>query len=222
RAEIQAGLRAGWSQHTIAARIGRSQSVVSREIKRHRGPGGEYHATLAHTRAHQSRRRPKDTKLGRNPALAARIETWMDDGWSPQLIADMLARECPDDHTGRVSHETIYRALYVQAGGGLRQDLARQLSTKRTARKAHGSGVRGLKATYRDALRISERPAEVADRAVPGHWEGDLIKGAKGASQVGTLVERSTRFVILLHLPERATADVVARQMIAQMSLLPA
>ncbi|WP_084099468.1 IS30 family transposase [Demequina sp. NBRC 110051] len=221
RVEIQAGLRQGCTQRQIAARIGRSQSVVCREIGRNRGPDGQYYATVAHTRAHHNRRRPKQPKLEKNPELCRRIEAWMDDGWSPKLIADMLARDAPDDHTCRVSHETIYRALYVQSRGVLRQDLARQLSTSRTHRKHRGTSPRGLKATYKDALKISERPAEVADRAVPGHWEGDLIKGADGRSQVGTLVERSTRFVILLHLPERATADVVAAEMIAQMSQLP-
>lgn len=222
RVEIQVGLRQGWSQRQIAGVIGRSQSVVSREVARHRGTDGQYYATLAHTRAHQGRRRPKALKLVMRPALAARIEAWMNEGWSPKLIADMLASESGSDHTERVSHETIYRSLYVQARGGLRKDLAKQLSTGRVVRKHRDAPARGLKATYAKALRISQRPPTVDDRAVPGHWEGDLIKGARGLSQIGTLVERSTRFVILLHLPERATADVVASQMIAQMGDLPA
>jgi len=208
-----------------SAGIGRSQSVVSREISGHRGPDDQYYATLAHTRAHQARRRPRALKLVMRPQLAARIEAWMDEGWSPKLIADMLAAEHPVDHTERVSHETIYRALYVQARGGLRHDLAKQLSTGRASRasRKHRDGAgRGLKATYANALQISQRPPSVADRAVPGHWEGDLIKGAKGLSRIGTLVERSTRFVILLHLPERGTADAVTTQMITQMGELPA
>jgi len=221
RVEIQSGLRQGWSQHRIAAGLGRSQSVVSREVARHLGGDGQYYATLAHTRAHQARRRPKPLKLVDRPALAAQIAVWMDQGWSPKLIADILAVDHPDDHTGRVSHETIYQALYVQARGGLRADLAKQLSTGRVARKHRDGAPRGAAAAYAGALRISQRPPEVDDRAVPGHWEGDLIKGAFGRSQIGTLVERSTRFVILLYLPERATADAVATAMIEQMSDLP-
>ena len=222
RVEIQTGLRLGWSQRRIAAGIGRSQSVISREVARHRDRAGSYVATRAHGRARVARRRPKMLKLVADPALAARVEAWMDQGWSPKLIADVLATDSAGDHTGRVSHETIYRTLYVQARGGLRQDLAKHLSTARTKRRPRTAAKRGLGAVYRGAMTISQRPPEAADRAVPGHWEGDLIKGARGASQIGTLVERSTRFVILLHLPGRATADVVAAQMIAQMSQLPA
>ncbi|MFV0632814.1 IS30 family transposase [Demequina sp.] len=222
RVEIQSGLRSGLSHRRIAVGIGRSQSVVSREIARHRLRDGGYGAVHADRRARAARRRPKVPKLVADPVLAARISQWMDQGWSPKLIADMLASEHPHGHTGRVSHETIYRSLYVQARGGLRQDLAKQLSTSRTTRRPRTAAKRGLGGAYKDALRISQRPPEVADRAVPGHWEGDLIKGARGASQIGTLVERSTRFVILLHLPARATADEVATQMITQMSQLPA
>ena len=145
----------------------------------------------------------------------------MDDGWSPKLIADMLTREHPAGRSRRVSHETIYQALYVQGRGRLRQDLARCLSTRRQRRKPVGNRVRGARATYRDALTIRQRPAEVADRAVPGHWEGDLIVGPMNRSAIGTLVERSTRFTILLHLPEGHTAEAVSAAMITQMSALP-
>lgn len=145
----------------------------------------------------------------------------MDDGWSPGLIAAMLRQTHPGSTMGRVSHETIYRALYVQARGSLRKDLAAQLLTKRRARKPRGSVDGRGKSLYRDAFTISQRPAEVADRAVPGHWEGDLILGTANGSAVGTLVERSTRFVILLHLPGRHDAATVAEAMIREMSKLP-
>ncbi len=144
----------------------------------------------------------------------------MDDGWSPKLIAAMLARDHPDDKLMRVSHETIYQCLYVQTRGNLRADLHKCLSTKRSARKRRGAtgrtGVYGA-----EVFTISDRPAEAADRAVPGHWEGDLILGAGHQSAIGTLVERSTRFTILLHLPTDHTAETVAAAMIAAMGELP-
>lgn len=145
----------------------------------------------------------------------------MDDGWSPGLIATMLRVEHPHMIMDRVSHETIYRALYVQTRGSLRKDLAAELLTGRSARKPHGTVDGRGKSLYREAFTISQRPAEVADRAVPGHWEGDLIMGAGNTSAVGTLVERSTRFVILLHLPDRHDAGSVAEAMIREMSRLP-
>jgi IS30 family transposase len=144
----------------------------------------------------------------------------MDDGWSPKLIAMVLAKESPGTIMDRVSHETIYQALYVQTRGGLRKDLFRQLSTKRPRRKPR-TGVKRATSPYREAFKISQRPPEVADRAVPGHWEGDLVIGTASGSAVGTLVERTTRFTILLHLPGRHDADSVAEAMIAEMSQLP-
>lgn len=146
----------------------------------------------------------------------------MDDGWSPGLIAQMLARDPSVDHTGRVSHETIYQALYVQTRGRLRADLSQQLSLKRRARKPRSATTRKARyGPYAEAFTISQRPAEVEDRAVAGHCEGDLILGTGGRSAIGTLVERQTRFTILLHLPGRHDADEVAKAMIAQMSQLP-
>lgn len=221
RVEIHAGRREGLSQRQIAERIGRPQSTISRELSRHRDQAGNYLPVLAHARARQDRRRPKPFRLVANPELAAHVEAAMDQGWSPKLIADMLAREHPGEQTWRVSHETIYQALFVQGRGLLRQDLARQLSTGRTARKPRGGVERRGPSPFRDAFTIRERPAEVEDRAVPGHWEGDLIIGAGNGSAIGTLVERSTRFVILLHLPGRHTADAVADAMIREMSKLP-
>ena len=218
---IAVGLRCGLTITQIAAMIGRNKSVVSRELGRNRSPDGSYWAPIAHRAAHEQRRRPKPFKLHQNPGLCRQIEAWMDQGWSPGLIATMLRQAHPHSRMDRVSHETIYRALYVQTRGALRQDLARNLATKRRARKARGSVDGRGKSVYREAFTIRDRPAEVADRAVPGHWEGDLILGTGNGSAVGTLVERSTRFVILLHLPGRHDAESVAAAMVVQMRKLP-
>ena len=144
----------------------------------------------------------------------------MDDGWSPKLIAQTLARDHPDDKLARVSHETIYKCLYVQTRGSLRADLHRCLSTRRAARKSRDRvASRGVYSSGEE-FTISDRPAEATDRAVPGHWEGDLIVGPNN-SAIGTLVERSTRFTILLHLPDNHTANTVAAAMIDSMRELP-
>src|SRR5690625_1109722 len=144
----------------------------------------------------------------------------MDEGWSPRLIALVLARDHGGDRRKTVCHETIYQCLYVQARGHLRADLYRQLSTKRPTRK-HRYRQDGRGKRYAQALRISQRPPSVADRAVPGHWEGDLIIGTGSASAIGTLVERSSRFTMLLHLPGRHDADSVAAAMLEEMRQLP-
>jgi IS30 family transposase len=219
RVEIMRGLDAGLSFAAIADRIGRDRSVVWREYRRNCLPNGDYHALMAHAFATQKARRPKAFKLREHP-LCKVIEGWMDDGWSPRLIAEVLARDYGDDKLMRVSHETIYQCLYVQARGSLRADLHKCLSTKRSARKPRGSdgrtGVYGA-----EVFTISDRPPEAADRAVPGHWEGDLILGAGHKSAIGTLVERATRFTILLHLPADHTAETVATAMIEAMAELP-
>jgi transposase, IS30 family len=220
RASIQTGIRLGHTPAAIAAAIGRDRSVVVRELGRHRSADGVYHAVVAHRTAAVRRRRPKAFKLAEDPDLCARIEEWMDQGWSPGLIAEVLAVDHRDDHTDRVSHETIYRALYVQARGGLRADLHQQLSCKRRQRVPR-SRDRRASSPYKEAFKISQRPAEVADRAVPGHWEGDLIVGTTNGSAIGTLVERTTRFTMLLHLPERHDAASVAQAMIREMRHLP-
>jgi len=226
RAVIAAGLRAGWSYGRIGEAIGRDKSVVCREAARNRGPDGSYWGPVAHRAAHERRRRPKEFRLIAEPVLCRRIETWMDEGWSPKLIARVLREESPHPHMimgrimGRVSHETIYQALYVQTRGSLRKDLYRQLSTTRPRRQPRG-GNRRANSPYREAFKISQRPPEIADRAVPGHWEGDLVMGVAGGVAVGTLVERSTRFTLLLHLPDRHDAETVAEAMIREMSQLP-
>jgi transposase, IS30 family len=227
RAVIAVGVRRKLSYLEIGAAIGRHKSVVSREVRRNISMNGEYHAAVAHRAAAHRRGRPKPFKLLEDPQLCRRIETWMDQGWSPRLIAQMLAAEHradptvrPGAQTGRVSHETIYQALYVQTRGGLRADLHRQLSLKRRQRVPRTRDRRSS-SPYKEAFTISQRPAEVDDRAVPGHWEGDLIVGPESKSAIGTLVERSTRFTILLHLPGSHDANTVAEAMIAEMAHLP-
>jgi transposase, IS30 family len=219
RGMIQMGRRAGMSYARIGEAIGRDKSVVWREVKRNSGDDGEYQASVAHAKAHQARRRPKPLKLVEDEHLCRLIALWMDDGWSPKLISAMLAFYFPHDQTMQVSHETIYQALYVQTRGKLRADLAEKLSLKRKQRVPH-TADRTKSSPYKEAFTISERPAEVQDRAVPGHWEGDLIIGCDGTA-IGTLVERSTRFTILLHLPGDHTADTVAAAMIREMGNLP-
>jgi transposase, IS30 family len=221
RAAIAVGLRCGATYAQIGAMIGRDKSVVWREVGRNRGPDGTYWAPLAHRAAHERRKRPKQLKLIANPGLCRRIASWMDDGWSPKLIATVLKHDHPHTIMDRVNHETIYQALYVQTRGQLRADLNQKLSLKRRQRKPRGSSDGRGKSLYTEAFTIRDRPAEAADRAVPGHWEGDLIMGAGNTSAVGTLVERSTRFTILLHLPGRHDATSVAEAMVGQMSRLP-
>jgi IS30 family transposase len=219
RAVIAAGLQRRLSYTDIGVLIGRDKSVISREVARNRGVDGSYWGPVAHRAAHERRRRPKEFKLVANPSLCRRIEGWMDQGWSPRLIARMLEVEHGSNRMERVEHETIYQA-HVQTRGALRADLHQRLSLKRRKRRPHAQPRRGT-TRYAEAFTISQRPAEVADRAVPGHWEGDLVVGTGSASAVGTLVERTTRFTILLHLPGRHDADSVAEAMIREMSKLP-
>lgn len=204
----------------IGRLIGRDKSVISREIARNSGPDGSYYGAAADRAARQRRERTKEFRLVENPALCRQIETWMDQGWSPKLIAMILKRDYPHMIMERVSHETIYKALYVQTRGSLRKDLHQKLSTKRSSRRPR-DGARRANSPYRDAFKISERPPQHEDRSVPGNWEGDLILGTANTSAVGVLVERSTRFTILLHLPGRHDADSVAEAMIREMSDLP-
>jgi IS30 family transposase len=223
RRVIEYGRARGDSYAVLGSELGRDRSVICREVLRNRCEDGRYVAAVAHFKAAMARRRPKAFKLD-DPLLCARIEQWMDHGWSPGLIAATLKAENPHTHNGRVSHETIYRALYVQTRGRLRADLHQQLSTRRPKRRTQGRAAAAASgpSPYKEAFTISQRPAEVEDRAVPGHWEGDLIVGPYSRSAIGTLVERSTRFTMLLHLPGRHTAEEVAAAMIAEMGDLPA
>jgi IS30 family transposase len=218
REEISIGLRAGESFTAIAARLGRAVSTVSREVAANGGRGA-YRAWRAHQRARQQARRPKTPKLA-CPQLAARVTGWLEQWWSPVQISRRLRIEFPGDPMMWVSHETIYQALYVQGRGELRRELARCLRTGRAKRRPRGRGENT--GQLRDMVMISERPAEAADRAVPGHWEGDLIIGKDCRSAVGTLVERTTRYVLLLHLPAGRDAHLVEQAMREAITTLPA
>jgi transposase, IS30 family len=218
REEITLGLHAGESFTGIAGRLGKAVSTVSREVAANGGRGG-YRAWRAHQRARQQARRPKACKLAR-PELAAQVSSWLAGWWSPQQIAARLQIEFPGDPMMHVSHETIYQALYVQGRGELRRELARCLRTGRAKRRPRGRGENT--GQIRDMVMISERPAEAGDRAVPGHWEGDLIIGKACKSAVGTLVERTTRYVLLLHLPAGRDAHLVEQAMRQAITALPA
>jgi IS30 family transposase len=197
REEISLGLRRGDSFSSIAALLGRSVSTVSREVAAN-GGRDDYRAWRAHDRAHQRSRRPKPRKLA-SPDLATQVTRWLRKWWSPKEISQRLRLEYPDDPMMWVSHETIYKTLFVQGRGELRRELTRCLRSGRAQRRPHGRiETRGR---IPRMVMISERPQEIEDRAVPGHWEGDLIIGKNADSAVGTLVERSTRSVMLLHLP---------------------
>jgi IS30 family transposase len=181
-----------------------------------------YRAGPAQTKADQRARRPKPTKFSGNPALVAEVQAGLRKRWSPEQVVHDLRERFPDSPEMQVSHETIYQELYVQGRGSLRRDLHRKLRTGRAVRRPRAFGARSNRSYITPEIMISERPAEADDRAVPGHWEGDLILGADNASAIGTLVERHTRFVLLLHLPGRHDAEAVRDAMIPAITALPA
>jgi IS30 family transposase len=217
REEILLGLARGESMSAIARSLGRAPSTITREVAANGGADG-YGAWRGHCRAATSSRRPKPAKLD-HPPLVRQVSTWLEALWSPQEISERLRLDFGDDPMMQVSHETIYQSLFVQGRGELRRELARCLRSGRTARRHQGRVERRGKIPH--MVMISERPAEVEDRAVPGHWEGDLIIGAGNKSAVGTLVERSTRFVLLLHLPDGYAAVNVERAMRKAINKLP-
>jgi IS30 family transposase len=218
REEISRGLRAGVSLRRIAAGLGRAPSTVSREV-RSNGGRRRYRAWAAEERAFRCARRPKPAKLAGNRRLRHAVERLLLDRWSPQQIAWQLRQDHPDDQEMWVSHETIYQSLFVQGRGALRAELHRCLRTGRARRRPAGRGR--PYAELRDMVLLSERPAEVEDRAVPGHWEGDLIIGKGTRSAIGTLVERQTRFVMLVALPHGRTAEAVRIALAARILTLP-
>ena len=224
REEIAIGVAQGLSRREIGRRIGRDAATVSRELRRNRPTGRrrDYRAVAAQTMAEERARRPKRRKLEHRP-LHERVEKDLAEKWSPQEIAGRLRREFPDDEAMQVSHETIYRALYVQGRGQLRRELTACLRTGRAIRRPRRrvDGRADPDRRIPDKVMISQRPAEAADRAVPGHWEGDLILGKNNRSAIGTLVERSTRFVMLLHLPAGHDAEAVRDAMIPTITALP-
>lgn len=219
REEISRGVAEGSSGRLIAVRLGRDQSVVSREIARN-GGRARYRAHVAQLRAEALVVRPKVHKLLASPGLHGVVASGLLADWSPQQIAARLADDHPHDPEMRVSHETIYQALYLQARGELRTELKLALRKGRTVRVPRGS-TRPKQARIAGMVSISQRPAEAADRAVPGHWEGDLIIGRSGKSQVATLVERSTRFVMLVRVPYDRTAERVALLLTAAAARMP-
>jgi IS30 family transposase len=218
REEVRAGIAAGDSFHAIARRLGRAPSTISREVGGVRGRG-RYRATRADDRAGEAARRPKPCKLAQNPLLRRVVVAMLERRFSPQQISARLTLDYPDDPEMRISHETIYQSLYVQSRGRFRKDLSRYLRSGRRRRKPR-RGPTG-QGRIPDMVSISERPAEARDRAVPGHWEGDLIVGKQNRSFIGTLVERQTRFVILTELGREATTETVTRKIAEQIVRLP-
>jgi IS30 family transposase len=219
REDIRSGLDDGDSFRAIGRRLDRAASTISREVNAN-GGRRDYRGWRAHRRASDLARRPKVAKLAGCPRLRAQVETWLEDElWSPTQIAAQLRIDFPDDPIMRVSPETIYQSLYVQGRGALRKELAACLRTGRAVRRNRSR----LETRNRivGMINISDRPAEIEDRAVPGHWEGDLIIGEGSRSAVGTLVERSTRYVMLLHLDGDHTAETVRAAMTAKIKTLP-
>ena len=214
-------IRDGWTLTRIAAALRRAVSTVSREVKRHRLFRGRYNPFSAHRDAAESAKRPKKSKLETNPRLRAEVLRRLDLDHSPEQIANTLVVDFPDDPEMRVSHETIYQTLFVQTKGGLTRELTTHLRTGRSRRRGH-KRTEERRSRIPGMVNISERPGEVADRKVPGHWEGDLIIGKNGKSAIGTLVERTSRLVLLLHLPTDHKAPTVADAMAAKILELPA
>jgi transposase, IS30 family len=240
-----------WTKAEIARLLGRHPSTIGRELHRNRllahpkkpplpegrqrrrgpvpgsqGPGrrprSRYRAAAAQAKAEVRGRRPKTAKLVVHPPLADWVQDKLEnEQWSPEQIAGQLVEAFPDDERMRISHEAIYQALYVQGRGSLRRELTACLRTGRALRRPRRRAD-ARRERIKDQLLISERPAEAEDRAVPGHWEGDLIIGADSGSAIGTLVERTTRFVMLLHLPADHGAEAVRDAIVAQINTLPA
>jgi IS30 family transposase len=221
REELSRGLVAGDSLRTIAARLDRAPSTISREVA-WSGSRGRYRAWRSDREAINRARRPKPAKLAIDSRLCREVERGLRVFWSPQQIAAQLICDYPDDLSMRVSHETIYKTLFIQARGALRKELTACLRTGRAQRRPHMRMERSGAGRLQNMILISERPPEIEDRAVPGHWEGDLIIGKGGRSAIGTLVERSTRYVVLLHLPNGRTAEDVRAALTKQVSKLPA
>ena len=219
REEISRGIVAGQSFRAIAASLDRAASTVSREVNRN-GGRRDYRANHADQAAWQRAHRPKRCKLVQNRALAGIVAKKLQLNWAPEQIAGWLKRTYPDDENYRVSHETIYRSLYIQARGALKKELLQHLRRKRAMRRSrHHTQKTDDHGRITDAVSISERPASVEDRAVPGHWEGDLISGTNN-SHIATLVERRTRYVMLAKLNGKDTETVI-NALIRQAHKLP-
>jgi IS30 family transposase len=209
RENISRGIASGCSMRIIAQGLRRPPSTVSREVARH-GRGAQYRASAADQQTWESALRPKPSVLATHRKLQELVASKLMQDWSPKQISGWLKQEYPDDPSLRVSHETIYRSLFIQARGALKQELVRHLRSQRRIRRSRHSSVHGhSRGQIVDAISIRERPAEVEDRAIPGHWEGDLLRGARN-SHVATLVERHSRFCMLVKVLGKDTATVVA------------
>jgi IS30 family transposase len=209
REEISRGIAAGSTLRAIARGLNRAPSTISQEVRRHGGPS-HYRAAQADWAAWDCARRPKACLLCKNLALQRLVAGKLKEDWAPQQIAGWLKSEYPDRPELWVSHETIYRSLFVQARGALKRELIGHLRSKRRIRRSRHATARGEgRGEIVDAVSIRQRPAEIEDRAVPGHWEGDLVEGARG-SYFATLVERQSRFVILVKVADKRTETVVS------------
>lgn len=218
REEIRVGIDRDESDGVIAARLGRHRSTVWREIRNNGGREG-YRAFRAHDMAARRARRCRAKWWETRPWLWDQVEEWLRQWWSPQQIAQRLRLEHPDDASWWVSHESIYQAIYVQGRGALRKELGACLRTGRATRRPR-NGTGKERGKFPGMVNISQRPAEVEDRAVPGHWEGDLIIGKAGKSAVATLVERTTRFGMLIKV-DNQTAEHVAARIAQEVRRLP-
>ena len=219
REEIALGLARGLGPRELGRRLGRPASTVSREIGRNSSLRG-YRAAPAQARAEARARRPKPAKLAAGGWLREWVQAKLTGNWSPEQVSARLRREFPDDPEMRVSPETIYQSLYVQGRGALRRELAAHLRTGRALRRPRRRPDE-RRGRIAGMVNISGRPAEADDRAVPGHWEGDLIEGRSGKSQIGTLVERSTRFTMLVPLPGAKSAPAFADALTPVIASLP-
>jgi IS30 family transposase len=219
REDISRGLATGETLRAIATRLGRAPSTVSREVRAN-GGRRRYRAVRADEVAWRRALRPKSQKLERTEVLRWLVEAGLERRWSPQQIAGWLRRSFPDRPELCVSHETIYQSLYVQARGALRKELTAHLRRHQASRRPRGHSIHNGQGQLRGVLHISERPPEADDRAVPGHWEGDLLFG-KGMTAVATLVERTSRYLMLIALPAGHRADLVADALAEQITQLP-
>jgi IS30 family transposase len=220
REDVSRGIASGSSIREIASGLDRAASTVSREITRHGGRPG-YRAHAADSQAWESALRPKRCLLAVNRKLRNIVASKLILDWSPEQISGWLKTQYPDDESMRVSHETIYRSLFIQARGVLKKELMDHLRSKRRMRRSrHASATRQSRGQIVDAISIRERPAEVEDRAIPGHWEGDLLSGAKN-SYIATLVERHSRFAMLIKVSSKDT-EVVVAALSRQVCKLPA
>ena len=219
REEISRGVAAGDSLRMVATRLGRAPSTISRELARN-GGRHRYRAHHADRAALRRARRPKPSKLAEHRKLRTVVEEKLAEWWSPQQVVLWLKRTYPDDQEMQVSHETIYLSLFVQGKGALRRELTECLRTGRAYRRPKTRRAPSGKGQIVDPVMISQRPAEVEDRAVPGHWEGDLLMGRRQTA-IGTLVERHTRYVMLFPLPDGNTAEAVRTQLAETVQRLP-